>query len=121
MKIAVIGSRDFTNYQLLKKHLNNYQSIDTIISGGAKGADKLAEKYAEEFNITMEIHPPDWKTYGKSAGPIRNKIIVENGDLVLVFWDGKSKGTEHSIKYAKTIGKCVEVVTYNSDETSDNK
>jgi len=115
MKIAVIGSRNFNNYQLLKNTLDKYkEKCELIISGGAKGADKLAEKYAEENGIETKIFKPNWKRYGKGAGLIRNRQIVENADLIIAFWDGKSKGTEFSVNYAKKSGKEVELIIYEN-------
>ena len=117
MKIAVVGSRNFSNYQILKDTLDKYKNkCKLIISGGAKGADKLAEKYAEENGIETKIFKPDWKRYGKGAGLIRNKQIVENADLIIAFWDGKSKGTAHTITYAQKSGKQVEIILFESKE-----
>lgn len=74
---------------------------DEIISGGAKGADTLAERFAKEREYETLIFSADWKTHGKAAGFIRNKQIVVACDMVLAFWDGKSKGTQHTIVLAK--------------------
>ena len=122
MKILVCGSRDFEDYPLLKKVINDlmfgrdgYLKLDTIegltiISGGAKGADLLVEKYIKEGDffpsdksrIFNEIHLPDWDKYGKRAGMIRNqKMIDEKPNLVIAFWDGVSRGTENTISLAK--------------------
>ncbi len=117
-KIAVIGSRSFNNYELLKDTLDKYDyfdGIDFIISGGAKGADKLAERYAKENGIKIKIFKPEWGKYGKKAGIIRNKKIVEEADIVLAFWDGKSKGTEFTINYANKLGKEMEVIIIRED------
>ena len=104
MKILVCGSRTFADEDLLGEVLgeqNNGISI-TIISGGARGADMLAEAWAEEYGFNKIIHHADWDTHGKSAGFIRNQqMIDENPDLVIAFWDGKSKGTKHTLGLAK--------------------
>lgn len=113
-KIAVVGSRTFTDYELMKKELDKY-SISEIISGGAIGADKLSEKYSDEKDIDMTIYEPDWKKYGKSAGIIRNKDIVNNSDMVIAFWDRKSKGTKNSIDYANKIGKPLKIIYTKQD------
>jgi len=104
MKIAVIGSRSFNDYDFLKEKLSLYK-IDVMISGGAPGADSLAERYAEENQIKTIIFPADWETHGRAAGPIRNKLIVENCDYLIAFWNGKSRGTKFSIDYARELGK----------------
>jgi len=109
MKIAVVGSRNFHDYELLKKTLTEYE-ITSIVSGGANGADSLGERYADEHNIPTMIFKPDWKRFGRGAGRIRNKTIVENADLVIAFWDGLSKGTQMSIEIAKKVNKPLRIV-----------
>lgn len=111
MKYAVIGSRTFDNYELMRTELDKYD-MTVIVSGGAKGADKLSEQYASERNIKTEIYKPDW-TLGKHAGFLRNKTIVDNSDVVVAFWDGSSKGTKNSIDYATKTGKDVIIIRYN--------
>jgi len=115
MNLAIIGSRDFNNYDLLKQtilSLININDVNSIVSGGANGADKLAEKFAEEFGLQKIIFKPDWNKFGKSAGIIRNSDIVKNSDMVIAFWDGNSKGTKKSIDISKKLGKKLKVVTY---------
>ncbi|MBF0266656.1 MAG: DUF2493 domain-containing protein [Gammaproteobacteria bacterium] len=113
MKLAIIGSRSFNNYDLLKSTLNdNFNNITCIISGGAKGADSLAEKYAFENNIATIIFKPDWKKYGRGAGIIRNKDIISNSDAAIAFWDGESKGTLNSINLCEKEQTPITVVKY---------
>jgi len=103
MNLAIIGSRSFNNYELLEEEVcyhTQRTKINKIISGGAQGADKLAERYAKEYLIPIEIIKPEWNKYGKSAGFKRNIHIIKKADMVIAFWNGKSKGTEHSIKLA---------------------
>ncbi len=110
ISLAIIGSRNFENYILAKNILleiinENDLIVNKIISGGAKGVDKIAEKFAEEFNIDIEVIKPDWKKYGRSAGLIRNSDIIKNSDFIIAFWNGKSKGTLDSINKAKKLNK----------------
>lgn len=107
MKYAIIGSRTITDSSKIFEILDSY-SITEIISGGAAGADAVANEYAIAKNLPKVIFFPDWEKYGRAAGPIRNKSIVDASDVVIAFWDGKSKGTLHSINYAKKTGKKVE-------------
>lgn len=109
MKIAVVGSRSFSCYDQVKKVLSGL-AITLIVSGGAIGADSLAEKFAEENNIPKKIFLPDWAKFGRGAGMVRNKDIVTAADMVVAFWDGKSKGTKNTIDTARKLGKKVEVV-----------
>lgn len=111
MKIAIVGSRNFTNYDLLKDTMRDYEP-SAIVSGGATGADKLAEKYAKESEIELIIFKPNWKKYGRAAGPKRNKQIVEASDMTVAFWDGKSRGTLSTITITKRAGKPVNVIRF---------
>jgi uncharacterized protein YeaO (DUF488 family) len=107
-KIAVIGSRTFNDYSTasfyLKKLINNYHNVK-LISGGATGADSIAEQFAKENNIEIEIYKPNWELHGKSAGFKRNYEIWDNADIGIAFWDGESKGTEHSFEISFNQGK----------------
>ena len=103
MKAAVIGSR--TLYVNIENYLPG--DITLIISGGARGIDTLAKKYADKMNIPKLIFLPDYKKYGKSAPLVRNKLIVDNADVVIAFWDGKSRGTKFATDYAESKGKKV--------------
>lgn len=115
-KVAVVGSRGFDDYTALVEQLDALE-IDMIVSGGAAGADSLAERYAAEHGIPTRIHLPDWKRYGRSAGVQRNRLIVEDADIVLAFWDGVSKGTASTIRLAQKAGKRLIVV--RTDTASD--
>ena len=114
MKIAVIGSRNFANYELLKKTLSEITGITKVISGGAKGADSLAEQWAKENQIETVIYKPDWAKYGRGAGVVRNRLIIEDCDLCIAFWDGESKGTKSSIDHCKKLNKKLTIVRYSA-------
>ena len=117
MKIAVVGSREFKDMKfarsIIMKHLifaipsiDDKNKVEPIlISGGARGIDKLAEQEAISLKMKTKIFNPDWDKYGKSAGFIRNRDIIYSADMVLAFWDGSSKGTKHSIDLAIKAGK----------------
>ena len=109
MKLAVIGSRKFTDYELLINRLSDY-SISQIISGGAQGADTLAADYACTHGIPLLEIRPDWSRYGRSAGPIRNKEIINKADKVIAFWDGSSRGTAQAVAYARSIHRPVDLI-----------
>ena len=120
MKLAVIGSRTFNDYPLMEQILLDYIAVhgpvSAIISGGAKGADTLAEKFAEDhsYNLKLIIYPADWFGLGKSAGFVRNQQIVDACDSLIAFWDGKSPGTHHAIIRAAKMGKEVSVIKITS-------
>lgn len=111
MKVAVIGGRDFKDYELVKKTLSGI-TITLLVSGGAIGADSLGEKYANENGIETLIFLPDWKTFGKRAGFLRNSEIINECEIVVAFWDGESKGTKDSIEKAKKLNKKVVIISY---------
>lgn len=114
MKAAIIGSRTFDDYNLVCETLSEYENqITLMVSGGAKGADKLGEKWAKEKNKEVLIFHPDWDKYGKSAGFRRNKDIIENSDIVFAFWDGQSKGTQSSINLSKKLNKELKIIKWN--------
>jgi len=99
--LAVVGGRYFTDYNTVAKELAKYQ-FASLVSGGATGVDTIAYKYAKIHSIPIRVFYPDWQKYGKSAGPLRNKQIIQNANHVLAFWDGLSRGTRSSIQLART-------------------
>lgn len=110
MKIAIIGSRN-----LEVNDLENYVfGASEIVSGGARGIDTCAEKYASEKGIKLKVFLPDYKRYGKGAPLKRNLEIIEYADRVIAFWDGKSRGTKFVIDQCEKINKPVEVVLVNN-------
>ena len=107
MKLAIIGSRTFTDSELAWNTYKNLPFLDQvtqIVSGGAKGADSIAELLAKWSGKEMIVYYPDWDKYGKQAGFIRNRLIINDSDCVLAFWDLKSKGTLNSIQLATKNG-----------------
>lgn len=114
-RVVIAGCRDYTDYDEAKTYidfcLSNIRRKHNIIilSGGANGADALGERYAEENGLQVERYPADWKTYGKSAGPRRNKQMAEIGDYIICFWDEKSKGTKSMIYYAQEYNKPIRI------------
>lgn len=97
LKVAVVGSRNCSDetYDLILKELPS--NCSEIISGGAIGVDTLAKKAAESLSLKYICYEPDYKKYGKVAPILRNDEIADNSNLVLAFWDGKSKGTQNII------------------------
>ena len=106
MRLAIIGSRSWTNghlaYVILDAVARNIP-VELVVSGGAKGADSIGENWADDRGIPTRIFRPDWDQYGKRAGMMRNTDIIENADTVVAFWDGSSRGTRNSLN--KAIGK----------------
>lgn len=102
MRTIIAGSRTVTDYETVKKGIESIAiPITVVLCGEAKGPDKLGKYWASENNIPVESYPADWEKHGKGAGFIRNIEMVKNADVLIAFWDGRSKGTEHVIKQAK--------------------
>lgn len=104
-KIAVVGSRDFPDQRIVERFVFLLPRHWTIVSGGARGVDRWAEETANYWRRHTDIYPANWNKYGKSAGYIRNNEIVNNCDIVVAFWDLKSKGTKHTIQLARSLNK----------------
>ena len=113
-KVIVAGSRSFNDYKLLKERLDYYFSNvkPIIVCGEAKGADTLGKRYAEEKGYDVMSFPADWSK-GKHAGYLRNEEMAKEADMLVAFWNGTSRGTEHMIKTMKKLGKPVRVVNFN--------
>ena len=107
MKLAIIGSRNCPPIDI-EAHLKYIP--DTIVSGGAKGADTYAREFAQKHNLTLIEFLPEYDKYGKGAPLVRNKLIVDNCDCVLAFWDGKSRGTKFTLDYAREKNKPIKIV-----------
>ncbi len=116
-KIGIVGSRQFNDYvsfekcvfKILSNWNINFKNI-TIISGGAQGADTLAEIFAKKYNISMTIYKPDWKKYGKGAGIMRNTDIINECTHVIAFPSRTGKGTQDSIRKAQTKNIPVKII-----------
>jgi len=101
MKVIVAGSRSITDYYVVKDAIEDSGfNITEVVCGGAKGVDRLGRDWAFFNVIPVKEFPAKWKEYGKSAGYIRNAEIIEYADAIVAIWDGKSKGTKHSIDLA---------------------
>lgn len=120
MKVVIAGSRDFKDYSLCKAVMDvwigMYGYPNAIISGCARGADKIGEWWAKEFETEVMRFPADWEAHGKAAGYRRNVEMARECDGAVVFWDGESKGTKHMIDILEKQfkDKVVLVVQYKS-------
>lgn len=103
-RLVVAGSRDFADYDLLRREVDKLLSGRTnvtIVSGTARGADRLGEQYAAEHGMKIERFPAEWAKYHQGAGPVRNEKMVKSADAVIVFWDRESSGTKNIIECAR--------------------
>lgn len=123
MKVIIAGSRGIIDYNIVCKAVENSSfDISEIVSGGAKGVDKLGEQYAQDNNISLKIFKADWDNidapgavvkqgqyglYNVRAGFERNEKMAAYADALVAIWDGKSKGTKHMIDYMGRLNKIV--------------
>ena len=108
MKLLVAGSRRIKEYDLQGLVP---EGVTLIITGGASGIDEIAEQYADRRKISKLVLRPRYEIYGKGAPLRRNEKMVDICDMVLVIWDGKSRGARYTIEYAEKMGKTVKVIT----------
>lgn len=113
MKIAIVGSRECGD---AKKRLAEIHELIvlhdrkcTVVSGGARGIDSLARFAAKSMGCQYQEFPADWDRFGRRAGFLRNQEIVDACDEVHAWWDGKSRGTAHTIGVARKTGKKVTI------------
>ena len=116
MRLIVCGSRTLTDYSIVKTALDAVLKIVNkselvVLSGHAKGADQLGEQWCFENMVKYERYPADWSK-GKSAGMVRNALMVDNATHVLAFWDQKSSGTANTIELARKKKLKVKVIKF---------
>ncbi len=113
MKIIIAGGRDFDDYERLESVMFDFEYPEIeIVSGGARGADKLGETFASRNGIKLTLFPANWGRYGNSAGFLRNETMAKYGDILIAFWNGHSPGTKHMIDLALKHGLEVHVYRY---------
>jgi len=114
MKLAIVGYRKFNDWNKFKEHIDEYVlkfgMPELIVSGGASGADSLAETILVFLLIPTLIMVPEWKKYGKSAGIRRNTNIVHECTHMIAFPSEKGRGTQDSIRKAEEEGKIIKVI-----------
>lgn len=134
IKVIIAGGRDYANYSFMKKQLNSlFRNVKnthniTILTGGAQGADRLAEFYAKTHNFKVEKFIPDWNKYASNnpmkknpAGVIRNKEMVDEGTHLVAFWDGVSNGTKNTILTSHKANLKIRVYSYDNKVLDVNK
>lgn len=118
MRLLISGSRSIRKYALVEEELeriNKEEKITTLICGMARGVDTIAYDWAYNNDVPVEEYYPDWDSFGKAAGCIRNKEMLDLGkpDKALVIWDGKSSGTNDMIQLLKKYNIPREIIIIN--------
>jgi hypothetical protein len=120
MRLAIVGSRNFTDYYVFRQKVeqalqewlieeNKDITVEYVISGGASGIDSLANTWANEKECKMVVHWANWAKHGKAAGPIRNSLIISDSTHVIAFPSKFGRGTQDSIRKAKREGKKIKI------------
>lgn len=118
IKVIVAGGREFSDYFTVENSLiriltpKGQPAEIEIVSGGATGADALGERFAKEQKCPVKRFPAEWHKYGKSAGPRRNEKMAEYADVLVAYWDQRSRGTRSMIDLAKKKGLEVHIIHY---------
>ena len=111
MKLIIAGSRGFSDYQQVCEVLREHQQqITQVITGGARGADRLGYRWAWKHQVQHQLFRANWERFGKSAGVRRNHQMAQAGDVLVAFWDGRSPGTAHMVQCMRQLGKPVVVI-----------
>lgn len=103
MRVIIAGDREFNNEDLMWAVMESFwmeNPIETVVSGCARGADRMGEKWARERGLDVARFPADWDQHGKAAGPIRNREMADNADALVAFLAPWSKGTKDMVKAA---------------------
>ncbi len=115
MRLIIAGSRGFADYPAMSAWLVDIQPhVTEVVSGTARGADDLGERWAKIRGIPVKPFPADWAAHGKAAGHIRNRAMAKYADAAVVFWDGQSRGTANMVAEAKAAGIPCFIVRFES-------
>jgi hypothetical protein len=110
VRLAIVGSRGFAELDRVRDYVAKLHPKCTVISGGARGVDTVAELAARARGLAVEVFHADWEGAGRRAGLLRNRRIVESCEELVAFWDGRSPGTRNSLDWARQLRRPVEVV-----------
>lgn len=117
-RLVIAGSRSFQNYPALAAAVDQYlqklapKKPVVIVSGTARGADRLGEQYARQKGYQLEEYPANWHYFGRAAAIKRNAQMAEIANAAIVFWDGQSAGAQNMIESAQAQGIPCEVIRF---------
>jgi len=118
VKVIIAGGREYKDYANLRKvcdeifELNGIEDPE-IVSGTARGTDKMGEFYAKQRGFKIRGFPADWNKFGKKAGHIRNGQMARYSDMLILFWDGKSRGSKDMLEQATEERLLTHVIRYS--------
>lgn len=106
MKVIIAGSREVTSYAAVRAAVTlSGFAVSEVVSGTARGVDKLGEQWAVDHAVPVHPMPADWPRHGSAAGRLRNNDMAEYADALVAVWDGRSPGTKHMIEAMQKRGK----------------
>jgi len=102
MRVIIAGSRSIGSYPIIERIIKDSKFLITeIVSGTAKGVDRLGEQYATKYGIPITQFPASWQKHGKAAGYLRNTQMADYADALILVWDGESRGSKHMLDIAR--------------------
>ena len=104
MRVIIAGSRTIADYSILERILTEsgiMSGISEVVSGGARGVDALGESWGRAHGLPVRVFPAEWTRFGRRAGYIRNAAMIEYADILLVIWDGHSRGSRMILDLAQ--------------------
>ena len=104
--VLICGSRGI-NQLNISRYIKNIDKIQKIVHGGCRGVDTIADSWAKANNLETVIYKPNYKVYGKRAPLVRDEEMAEFCDVIICFWDGKSRGSKYTCDYGRKIGRKV--------------
>lgn len=110
MKVIIAGSREITDASVVADAIaaSGFE-VTEVVSGTARGVDRLGEAWARARKIPIKPFPADWNQLGKAAGVLRNAEMAKYADALVAIWDGESPGTKNMIDEATSRGLRVHV------------
>jgi hypothetical protein len=106
MKVIIAGSRSIEDKEVVLQAIADSKfTITEVISGGAKGVDRMGEEWAEEQGIPFRVIRTGWKRGGRGGGFVNNEDMADQAEALIAVYDGESKGTKHMIDTMRKRGK----------------
>lgn len=118
-KVAIVGSRNWSDPEPIRELVNLLPKSTTVVTGDARGADRIARACAKLRGLEVEVHRANWSEHGRAAGPIRNSQIAMSADFAVGFVRGESRGTRDTLRKFVALGKFA--VTVDADSIPQSK
>ncbi|MBD3369050.1 DUF2493 domain-containing protein [Candidatus Fermentibacteria bacterium] len=116
LRTIIAGSRSVDNIRAVEEAVTRSGfSVSEVVSGCARGADRLGEMYAGKNGLPVKRFPADWRRLGRMAGVVRNHAMARYADALIAVWDGRSRGTGHMITTARKRGLRVYIYLVGED------